>query len=118
LSGKGIQVLLTGHCGPNAHETLSAAGISVILGCSGSAREAVQQYRTGQLTASNGPNSVAHAGLEAQQTTPNDQVGQTRPSPPPAKGFGRGRGGAGGGGRRRQRQCSGGGRGRRQGTGQ
>jgi len=121
LSGKGVHALLTGQCGPNAHETLSAAGINAILGCSGLVRDAVQRYRSGQLTASAGPNSAAHAGLEAPQPVPNDPAAPARQAPPPGRGFGRGRGGGGGGGggggSRRQRQCLGGGSGSGSGSG-
>jgi len=47
LAEKGAQAVLTGNCGPNAYQALFAAGISVIVGCSGSAREALEQYKAG-----------------------------------------------------------------------
>ena len=34
MADKGVQAVLTGNCGPNAYETLSAAGIQVITGVS------------------------------------------------------------------------------------
>ena len=52
--------LLTGNCGPKAFHTLEAAGIPVFLGLTGSVREAVQQFRAGNLLAAQAPNAVGH----------------------------------------------------------
>ena len=52
--------VLTGHCGPKAFQTLQAAGIRVIVEVHGSVREAVEQYRVGQLTPAGGPNVTSH----------------------------------------------------------
>jgi len=60
---KGVQFVLTGNCGPNAYRTLSAAGISVIVGCSGVVREVVEQFKAGKLNASSGPNVASHFGM-------------------------------------------------------
>ncbi len=49
VANKGVQVVLTGNCGPNAFQTLSAAGIQVITGISGTVREAVEGYKSGQF---------------------------------------------------------------------
>ena len=32
---RSVEVVLTGHCGPNAFRTLSAAGVKVVVGVSG-----------------------------------------------------------------------------------
>ena len=45
MSDRGVSVVLTGRCGPNASDTLAAAGITIVTGCSGSVREAVEAYR-------------------------------------------------------------------------
>jgi predicted Fe-Mo cluster-binding NifX family protein len=42
LASKGVQQLLTGACGPNAIETLQAAGIQVVSGCSGTVRQVLR----------------------------------------------------------------------------
>ena len=50
--------IITGHCGPNAYHTLSAAGIKVYLGDARTAQEAVSAFERGQLQelkAANGP---------------------------------------------------------------
>lgn len=62
LADKGVQHILTGNCGPKAHQTLAAAGISVSVGCSGTVREAVEQFKTGKLPAASGPSVGGHFG--------------------------------------------------------
>ena len=52
--------VLTGHCGPKAFQTLKTAGIPVILGISGSVREAVDQYRQGKLAPASIPDTGSH----------------------------------------------------------
>lgn len=59
---KGIQAVLTGSCGPNAYQVLSAAGIKVITGVSGKVKDAVQDYKSGKFQASSQPNVTAHFG--------------------------------------------------------
>ena len=49
VASKGVKAVLTGNCGPNAHQVLSAAGVQVITGVSGSVRDAVVKYKAGQL---------------------------------------------------------------------
>jgi len=60
IAGKGVEVVLTGNCGPNAHQVLSAAGLQVITGVSGKVRDAIQTYKSGQLKASSEPNVADH----------------------------------------------------------
>ena len=47
LIERGVSVVLTGRCGPNASETLAAAGVGIVTGCSGTARQAVEKYAAG-----------------------------------------------------------------------
>lgn len=60
---KDVQAVLTGNSGPNAYQVLSAAGIPVITGVSGTVREAVEGYKTGRYQAASQPNVQAHAGM-------------------------------------------------------
>jgi predicted Fe-Mo cluster-binding NifX family protein len=49
IASKGAKVLLTGKCGPSASRALSAAGIQVVSGCSGTVRTAIKQFKATQL---------------------------------------------------------------------
>jgi predicted Fe-Mo cluster-binding NifX family protein len=63
VAGKGTQVLLTGNVGPNAHQALSAAEITVYTGMSGSVKEAIDCYLSGQLSAADSPTVPPHHGM-------------------------------------------------------
>jgi predicted Fe-Mo cluster-binding NifX family protein len=52
--------VLTGNCGPKAFHTLQAAGIPVIVGVTGTVRDAVQSYQTGAFRPAPGPNVAGH----------------------------------------------------------
>ena len=59
ISRLGATVLITGACGPNAFQTLSAAGIKIYAGGGRTVEEAVRDFERGQLhelTGANGPN--------------------------------------------------------------
>lgn len=56
----GAQILLTGHCGPNAFQTLEAGGVRVITGATGTVAEALERYKAGDLEAANGPDKRGH----------------------------------------------------------
>lgn len=58
IANKGVQVILTGNCGPNAYQTLSAAGLQVITGAAGRIRDVVQAYKDGKFQ----PNAQANVG--------------------------------------------------------
>jgi len=64
MAQRGVKAVLTGNCGPNAHQTLSAAGIDVVVGCSGTVSEAVQAFTSGQLSAASAPNVASHSGMD------------------------------------------------------
>jgi predicted Fe-Mo cluster-binding NifX family protein len=63
IAGKGVAIVLTGNCGPNAYQVLSAAGIKVVTGASGKVSEAIQNYKSGKLQASCQPNVPGHFGM-------------------------------------------------------
>ncbi len=63
VAEQGAKVVLTGNVGPNAHQALSAAGIQVITGCSGTVAEAVERFKAGGLTATGGPTVNSHSGM-------------------------------------------------------
>jgi len=63
LAEKQVKVVLTGNCGPNAYQTLNAAGIEVVVGCSGTVSEVVARFKAGELRPAGAPNVQEHAGL-------------------------------------------------------
>ena len=91
IANKGAQVVLTGNCGPNAYQTLSAAGIQVITGASGTVRDALDGFRTGKFEATTQPNVDAHFGTGGMGTGGGMGMGRGM-----GKGMGRGMGTAGG----------------------
>src|SRR4030042_1101389 len=65
IAEKEVKAVLTGNCGPNAYQTLSAAGIQVITGVAGKIRDVVKNYGTGKFTASSQANVPDHFGSSA-----------------------------------------------------
>jgi predicted Fe-Mo cluster-binding NifX family protein len=91
----GAAVVLTGNCGPNAHQTLTAAGIRVFTGMSGTVRDALGRYERGEAAASPEPTVPSHAGLGA----PGPFVSQPGPGMRGGRGCGGGMGRGSGRGR-------------------
>ncbi|MBW2357572.1 MAG: NifB/NifX family molybdenum-iron cluster-binding protein [Deltaproteobacteria bacterium] len=63
MANKGVSVVLTGNCGPNAFQTFGAAGVQVITGVSGQVRQAIEQYKSGAVSSTAGPNVQSHFGM-------------------------------------------------------
>ena len=63
IANKGVEVVLTGNCGPNAYQTLSVAGIQVITGVSGRVRDAIEAYKAGRLQPNAQPSVGSHHGM-------------------------------------------------------
>ena len=70
----GAEVVITGNMGPNAFQTLSAAGIMVFTGVNETIKEAIEKYKKGELKETTAPSVSSHFGMKAG-----------------GKGFGRGR---------------------------
>lgn len=85
---RGAGAVITGNCGPNAYQVLSAAGIDVFVGASGSVREAVEAHRRGDLRATPGPSVGPYSGI-------GPGMGRGMGGGPGAGGMGGGRGGGG-----------------------
>ncbi|MBA7611486.1 hypothetical protein ES703_18710 [subsurface metagenome] len=67
MADKGVETVLTGSCGPNAFQTLQAAGIKVITGASGTVQEAIDKYKSGELKAISQANAAAHSGIKQRK---------------------------------------------------
>jgi predicted Fe-Mo cluster-binding NifX family protein len=59
---KGVETVLTGNCGPNAHGVLSSAGIQIITGVSGKIKDAIEEYKLGTYQAAQQANVPDHYG--------------------------------------------------------
>lgn len=67
VAEKKVKAVLTGNVGPNAFQTLNAAGLDVITGVSGSIREAIEKYKKGDYKTARGPTSSSHSGMTASK---------------------------------------------------
>ncbi|MDB4264809.1 NifB/NifX family molybdenum-iron cluster-binding protein [bacterium] len=92
LASQGVAAVITGNCGPNAVQTLAAAGIELFGGQAGTVREAIERFKKGNLTPTSEANVDSHSGMNV------------------AAGSGRG-GGSGSGGGMGMGGCKGTGRG-------
>ena len=93
IAAKGAKAVITGHCGPNAMQTLSAAGIQVYVGQAGTVQGLVDKFKNGRLTPTTEANASAHAGTGGNGMGPGQGTGRGRGM------GGRGMGGRGMGGR-------------------
>jgi len=88
VASKGADVVITGNCGPNAIRALSAVGVEVIVGQTGTVNQAVHDYKKGVLKTTTEPNVSDHYEVG------RDTVRVLSPTQSPAMGTGR-RAGAG-----------------------
>jgi len=63
LVSKGVKAVLTGNIGPNAHQVLSAAGISIFTGVSGTVKEAIDNFKNGKYKAADAPSVGSKFGM-------------------------------------------------------
>ena len=59
----GVEVVITGNVGPNAFQTLSAAGILVFTGINGNVKEAIDKYKKGEMKETAAPSVGSHFGM-------------------------------------------------------
>jgi predicted Fe-Mo cluster-binding NifX family protein len=63
VANLGVKAVLTGNVGPNAFNVLSATGIKIVTGASGSVRDAIEKYKNGQLKEVSNPTVGGHFGM-------------------------------------------------------
>ena len=63
IANKGVKAVITGNVGPNAFQTLSAAGMEIIIDASGKARDAIKRYKRGELRKTEAPSVRSHFGM-------------------------------------------------------
>jgi len=69
IADQGVETVLTGNVGPNAHRALQAASISVATGVSGTVSDAVKAFQEGKYTATDGPTVQSHFGMSGPGTS-------------------------------------------------
>jgi predicted Fe-Mo cluster-binding NifX family protein len=67
IANQGAAMVITGSCGPNAYQTLSAAGIEIITGVAGKVKDAIESYKAGKLKPGTQPNVGGHYGMGMNQ---------------------------------------------------
>jgi len=60
---EGVEAVLTGNCGPNAHGVFAASKVKVITGVTGKVQDAISQYKLGTYSASQQANVPDHFGM-------------------------------------------------------
>lgn len=63
VANKGAEVVITGNVGPNAFKTLSAAKIKIVTGASGTVKNAIEMYKSGGFSETDGATVGEHAGM-------------------------------------------------------
>ena len=106
LAQRGVQSVLTGQIGPQAAQTLAAAGIIVVTGCTGTVRGALEAFKREPSPSAQQRNATSQPRGEPSPTfgpPGSAPVGPGRgQGMGPGRGMGRGQGGGrgrGGGGR-------------------
>ena len=101
MAEKGVSVVLTGNCGPNAMEVFNSAGIKVVTGVTGTVSDAIQQFSAGSLkTAAWGSAPSLNSGQPGQSgMRGSGKGGRCMGGGGRGMGGGGGRGMGGGGGR-------------------
>lgn len=59
ISDRGVEVLLTGYCGPKAFKVLETAGVKIAGNISGSVSRAITKLQAGYVRFEKGPNAEA-----------------------------------------------------------
>ncbi len=98
LADKNVSAVITGHVGPNAVQTLAAAGIEIFAEQQGTIKEGVEKYKRGGFIPTTQSTVASHFGTGAG-AGPGGRIGQGQ-APTGGRGMGQGGGrgmGPGGG---------------------
>jgi predicted Fe-Mo cluster-binding NifX family protein len=93
IAEKSVEAVVTGDCGPNAYQVLSAAGVPVFVGASGRVRDVIEAFKRGELSPVSEASTGPGAGMRGGMGGGGGGMGGGR------GGMGGGRGGGMGGGR-------------------
>ena len=64
ISKTGAEFVFTGNVGPNAFQTLTAAGIKIFTGVSGTIRDVIKKYKNGEFEEIQDPTVGGHYGMK------------------------------------------------------
>ena len=67
VASKQVKVVLSGNVGPNAFQTLQAAGINIFTNASGTIKEAIEKYKKGEFKSVSGPSVASHFGMPGKK---------------------------------------------------
>jgi len=71
VANKEVEAVLTGNVGPNAYNTLNAAGLKIVVGLSDTTvRQAIDGFKSGQYEYTTRPSVEAHYGTSSGSSTP------------------------------------------------
>jgi predicted Fe-Mo cluster-binding NifX family protein len=63
LASQGVEAVITGNCGPNAVQTLSAAGVELFADQAGTVKEVVERFNKGNLRPTSEATVDSHFGM-------------------------------------------------------
>ncbi|MGQ9569677.1 MAG: NifB/NifX family molybdenum-iron cluster-binding protein [Thermodesulfovibrionales bacterium] len=63
MANRQVKAVITGNIGPNAFQTLQAAGIEIFTGASGNVKEVIERFKKGELKPTGVPTTGSHSGL-------------------------------------------------------
>jgi predicted Fe-Mo cluster-binding NifX family protein len=66
ISDMNAESVITGNIGPNAFRVLTAASIKIYSGASGSIKDAVEKFKSGEYRQTSGPDVGSHFGMGRQ----------------------------------------------------
>ena len=67
VASKQVKAVLTGNVGPNAFQTLQAAGIEIFTGASGTVKDTVKKYKRGELKPTQNPSVSSKYGMPGKK---------------------------------------------------
>jgi predicted Fe-Mo cluster-binding NifX family protein len=63
IARENVKVVITGNVGPNAFQTLQAAGVDIFTGASGSVKEQIEKYNKGEFKKTKTPSVDPRFGI-------------------------------------------------------